>query len=267
MAGWLALERADVSWFLSADSGRSAVRAAAGRKTTFRSITVDGQEIEFSEGFTDLHTRVYEEVLAGRGFGIDDARPSIELTSTIRQAPVADAHAERAPSAAGRGDVMADYFGPSVVVRRRRLRDRRGHEDLALLPRHAAREDRPRAATSARTSSSRRDVVDRRQRQDPEQRVGLHRRDARRRRVLRPVDGVHQRRQSAQPRVAQGRVPADAGRGAAPASAPTARSCAATRSAATRSSAPARSSRGTCPTTRWSSATRRGSPAGCASAA
>jgi len=59
-----------------------------GVKTTFRSITVDGQEIEFSEGFTDLHTRVYEEVLAGRGFGIDAARPSIELTSTIRQQPV-----------------------------------------------------------------------------------------------------------------------------------------------------------------------------------
>ena len=52
-----------------------------GVKTTFRSITVDGEEIEFSEGFTDLHTRVYEEVLAGRGFGIDDARPSIELTA------------------------------------------------------------------------------------------------------------------------------------------------------------------------------------------
>jgi UDP-N-acetyl-2-amino-2-deoxyglucuronate dehydrogenase len=60
-------------------------------KTTFRSITVDGQEIEFSEGFTDLHTRVYEEVLAGRGFGIDEARPSIELTSAIRQTAVAAA--------------------------------------------------------------------------------------------------------------------------------------------------------------------------------
>jgi UDP-N-acetyl-2-amino-2-deoxyglucuronate dehydrogenase len=67
-----------------------------GVKTTFRSITVDGEEIEFSEGFTDLHTRVYEEVLAGRGFGIADARPSVELTSRIRQAevrrPTAGAH-------------------------------------------------------------------------------------------------------------------------------------------------------------------------------
>jgi UDP-N-acetyl-2-amino-2-deoxyglucuronate dehydrogenase len=57
-------------------------------KTTFRSITVDGREIEFSEGFTDLHTRVYQEVLAGRGFGIDDSRPSIELTHHIRQTPL-----------------------------------------------------------------------------------------------------------------------------------------------------------------------------------
>jgi len=57
-------------------------------KTTFRSITVDGREIEFSEGFTDLHTRVYEEMLAGRGFGIEDSRPSIELTHRIRQTPV-----------------------------------------------------------------------------------------------------------------------------------------------------------------------------------
>ena len=49
-------------------------------KTTFRSMTVDGQQLEFSDGFTDLHTRVYEGVLAGRGCGVADARPSIELT-------------------------------------------------------------------------------------------------------------------------------------------------------------------------------------------
>jgi UDP-N-acetyl-2-amino-2-deoxyglucuronate dehydrogenase len=98
MAGWIGLERAEVSWFLSAESTDLPFEAQPGIKTTFRSITVDGQEIEFSEGFTDLHTRVYEEVLAGRGFGIDDARPSIELTSTIRQTPVnAAAKGERHP--------------------------------------------------------------------------------------------------------------------------------------------------------------------------
>jgi UDP-N-acetyl-2-amino-2-deoxyglucuronate dehydrogenase len=60
----------------------------AANKTTYRSITVNGQEIEFSEGFADLHTRVYEETLAGRGFGIAEARPSIELTYGIRTAPI-----------------------------------------------------------------------------------------------------------------------------------------------------------------------------------
>ena len=60
----------------------------ARHETTFRSITVDGQEIEFSEGFSDLHTAIYARTLAGHGFGIDDARPSIELAYRIRQAAV-----------------------------------------------------------------------------------------------------------------------------------------------------------------------------------
>jgi UDP-N-acetyl-2-amino-2-deoxyglucuronate dehydrogenase len=58
-------------------------------KTTFRSITVEGEEIEFSEGFTDLHTRSYEEILKGNGFEIDQARKSIEIVYDIRnQMPV-----------------------------------------------------------------------------------------------------------------------------------------------------------------------------------
>jgi UDP-N-acetyl-2-amino-2-deoxyglucuronate dehydrogenase len=88
MAGFVALERAEVCWFLSAEATDLPFNPQPGVKTTFRSITVDGHEIEFSEGFTDLHTRVYEEVLAGRGFGIDHARPSIEFTSSVRQTPV-----------------------------------------------------------------------------------------------------------------------------------------------------------------------------------
>jgi UDP-N-acetyl-2-amino-2-deoxyglucuronate dehydrogenase len=84
MSGMLDLERARVRWFLSVDPTDLPIAAAPGGKSTFRSITVDGQEIEFSEGFTDLHTRVYEETLAGHGFGIADARPSIELTHRIR---------------------------------------------------------------------------------------------------------------------------------------------------------------------------------------
>jgi len=86
--GELELERARVRWFLSADAADLPLSAEPGAKTTYRSITVDGSEIEFSEGFTDLHTRVYEEVLAGRGFGIEDSRPSIELTHRIRQTPM-----------------------------------------------------------------------------------------------------------------------------------------------------------------------------------
>jgi len=88
MSGYVELERARVRWFLSVDVNDLPEAAAANGKKTFRSITVDGQEIEFSEGFTDLHTRVYEETLAGNGFGIRDARPSIELTHRIRTSPV-----------------------------------------------------------------------------------------------------------------------------------------------------------------------------------
>lgn len=86
MSGFIELEHARVRWYLSVDKDDLPVSAKAGGKTTYRSITVDGKEIEFSEGFTDLHTRVYEETLAGRGFGIQDARPSIELTYAIRTA-------------------------------------------------------------------------------------------------------------------------------------------------------------------------------------
>jgi len=87
LAGFLALERANVRWLLSVESSDLPPARGDGARTTFRSITVDGAEIEFSEGFTDLHTRVYEEVLAGRGFGIADGRPAIELSHRIRTAP------------------------------------------------------------------------------------------------------------------------------------------------------------------------------------
>ena len=86
-AGSLECERADVSWFLSIDRN-DLPDDVKGKKTTFRSITVDGEEVEFSEGFTDLHTRSYEEIIAGRGFGIEEVRPSIEIVSTFRTAPI-----------------------------------------------------------------------------------------------------------------------------------------------------------------------------------
>jgi UDP-N-acetyl-2-amino-2-deoxyglucuronate dehydrogenase len=101
--GVLELERADVQWFLSTDTADLPFAPQPGVKTTFRSITVDGEEVEFSEGFTDLHTRVYEEVLAGRGFGIADARPSVELTAQIRTAAVVAPGADAHPKVVGRG--------------------------------------------------------------------------------------------------------------------------------------------------------------------
>ena len=88
MAGFLELKNANVRWFLSADAKDLPYPAVPGSKTTFRSITVSGKEIEFTEGFTDLHTRVYEKTLEGRGFRIEDARGAIELVHRIRTSAV-----------------------------------------------------------------------------------------------------------------------------------------------------------------------------------
>jgi UDP-N-acetyl-2-amino-2-deoxyglucuronate dehydrogenase len=88
MGGFLELEHANVRWFLSVDATDLPFVAEPGVRTTYRSITVGGQELEFTEGFSDLHTRVYERTLAGEGFGIADARPSIELVHRIRTGPI-----------------------------------------------------------------------------------------------------------------------------------------------------------------------------------
>jgi UDP-N-acetyl-2-amino-2-deoxyglucuronate dehydrogenase len=87
-AGVLKLQRARVRWFLSTDIQDLPSPPVKGGKSTHRSITVDGSEVEFSEGFVDLHTKVYELTLAGQGFGIDDARPAIALAHEIRTARV-----------------------------------------------------------------------------------------------------------------------------------------------------------------------------------
>jgi UDP-N-acetyl-2-amino-2-deoxyglucuronate dehydrogenase len=82
-AGYLECGRARIRWFLSVD--RNDLPPAVSReKTTYRSILLDGEEIEFSDGFADLHTRSYEEILAGRGFGLDEVRPSVEIVSNFR---------------------------------------------------------------------------------------------------------------------------------------------------------------------------------------
>jgi len=83
-AGYLKLKNARVRWFLSVKYDYIPDEIKAIGQRTYRSITVDGKEIEFSGGFTELHTRSYEEILKGNGFGLDEARKSIEIVSTIR---------------------------------------------------------------------------------------------------------------------------------------------------------------------------------------
>lgn len=85
-AGYLEYERARVRWFLSIDLEDVPEGSRNRGQRTYRSITVDGQEVEFSDGFTDLHERSYEEILAGRGFGLEENRTAIETVSSIRSA-------------------------------------------------------------------------------------------------------------------------------------------------------------------------------------
>jgi len=88
-AGYLKLKNARVRWFLSVKYDYIPDEIKAMGQRTYRSITVDGEEIEFSGGFTELHTRSYEEILKGNGFGLEEARKSIEIVSTIRNlAPI-----------------------------------------------------------------------------------------------------------------------------------------------------------------------------------
>lgn len=88
-AGYLEYENARVRWYLSLDLNDVPQKIRDEGQRTYRSITIDGDEIEFSGGFTDLHTRSYEEILAGRGYGLDDNRTAIEAVSSIRNATVA----------------------------------------------------------------------------------------------------------------------------------------------------------------------------------
>lgn len=84
VGGELILERADVKWFLSINFSDLPEVAVKNGKTTFRSVKIDDEEVEFSEGFTNLHTEVYKDILARGGFSIKQARPSIELAYKIR---------------------------------------------------------------------------------------------------------------------------------------------------------------------------------------
>jgi UDP-N-acetyl-2-amino-2-deoxyglucuronate dehydrogenase len=85
-SGYLVLQKARVRWYLSIDYQAIPDDAKAKGKRTFRSITVDGKEVEFSEGFTNLHTITYQEILKGNGFTLDDAKQSIQTVYEIRNA-------------------------------------------------------------------------------------------------------------------------------------------------------------------------------------
>ncbi len=88
-AGYLEFEKARVRWFLSVDENTLPKEVAEKGQRTFRLITIGGKELEFSEGFTDLHTTSYREILNGNGFGLKDARQCIEIAHKIRNsAPV-----------------------------------------------------------------------------------------------------------------------------------------------------------------------------------
>jgi UDP-N-acetyl-2-amino-2-deoxyglucuronate dehydrogenase len=113
VAGVLELERARVRWFLSTaeDDLPDQVKKANG--FAFRSMMCDGQEIEFSGGFTDLHTKVYENILAGTGAGIREARPAIELVHAINQSEVTSSSGEAHPMIS-RSQPSIRRLGPSA---------------------------------------------------------------------------------------------------------------------------------------------------------
>lgn len=95
-AGYLEYERARVRWFLSIDANDLPDKVK-GKNSTYRNIDISGEQLEFSDGFTDLHTTSYQEILAGRGYGLEDARHCIETVNVIRTATPAVAGADAHP--------------------------------------------------------------------------------------------------------------------------------------------------------------------------
>lgn len=95
-SGLLQLENANIRWYLSIDKNDLPIEASSKSLSTYRSISVDGDNFEFSGGFADLHTESYKSILEGNGFGLDDARNSIEIAHLIRNQAIttnkSDAH-------------------------------------------------------------------------------------------------------------------------------------------------------------------------------
>lgn len=94
VAGYLELQKARVRWFLSVDSNYLPDYIKEKGQTTYRSIQIEGDELEFTGGFTDLHTVSYQHILNGEGFGLNDARPSIKMVHFIRSAEISNVASE-----------------------------------------------------------------------------------------------------------------------------------------------------------------------------
>jgi UDP-N-acetyl-2-amino-2-deoxyglucuronate dehydrogenase len=102
VAGYLVLKNARVRWFLSVDYKDIPEVIKAQGQRTYRSITVEGEEIEFSGGFTDLHTTTYEQILKGNGFGLKESKPSIETVFNIRNSSAVGLKGEYHPFASNK---------------------------------------------------------------------------------------------------------------------------------------------------------------------
>lgn len=87
-SGWLKFTRAQARWFLSINENTLPLQAKEQGKRTYRSLTLNGEEIEFSEGFTDLHTISYQKILQGEGFRLEETRPAIQIVHDIRRLPI-----------------------------------------------------------------------------------------------------------------------------------------------------------------------------------
>jgi UDP-N-acetyl-2-amino-2-deoxyglucuronate dehydrogenase len=96
-SGYLEYEKARVRWFLSIDANHLPENAIQGEKLTYRSINIEGEELEFSGGFTDLHTQSYLRVLNGDGYGIEDNRAAIETVEYLRKASLSTPNIHKHP--------------------------------------------------------------------------------------------------------------------------------------------------------------------------
>lgn len=120
-AGYLEFERARVRWFLSVDASYIPVSFASRGVRTYRTLKIEGEEIEFSDGFTELHTDSYKKIIAGEGFGIDCVRPSIEIVHNIRTAEVLGLKGDYHPFLKLESQVEVESTKPVLVEKKAKV--------------------------------------------------------------------------------------------------------------------------------------------------